>query len=73
MQSIDRFDKLKWAFQPQQLNSDSKEMGHLNIPKLHALTHYVDWIKEKGTLDNVNTAVTETMHKILKDAFRNSN
>ena len=48
-------------------------MGHFNIPKLHALTHYVDWIKEKGTLNNVNTAVTETMHKMVKDAFRNSN
>ncbi len=48
-------------------------MGHCNIPKLHSLTHYSDWIKEMGTLDNVNTALTEALHKTVKAAFRHSN
>ncbi len=48
-------------------------MGHFKLFKLHALIHYVDEIKDKETLDNVNTEVTKTMHKIVKDAFCNSN
>ncbi len=48
-------------------------MGHFDIPKLHALTHYATWIKKMGTLDDVNTALTEALHKTVKAAFRHSN
>jgi hypothetical protein len=48
-------------------------MGHFDIPKLHTLTHYSTWINRMGTLDNVNTALTEALHKTVKAAFRHSN
>jgi hypothetical protein len=48
-------------------------MGHFDIPKLHALTHYATWIKRMGTLDNINTALTKAIHKTVKAAFRHSN
>ncbi len=48
-------------------------MGHINIPKLHSLTHYSIWIIEMGTLDSVNTLQTKTLHNDLKEAYLNSN
>jgi sugar/nucleoside kinase (ribokinase family) len=48
-------------------------MGHFDIPKLYALFHYVLWIRKMGILVNVNTALTEALHKTVKAAFRHSN
>jgi hypothetical protein len=48
-------------------------MGHFNILKLHARTHYNTWIRDMGALDNVNTALTKALYKIVKAAFRHSN
>jgi hypothetical protein len=48
-------------------------MGHFDIPKLHALSHYSTWIKEIGTIDNINTALTAALHKTVKAAFCQSN
>ncbi len=45
-------------------------MGHFDIPKSHAITHYAIWIKKIGTLNNVNTALTEAVHKTVKAAFQ---
>jgi hypothetical protein len=56
--SLQKFDKMKWAFEEQQLGRNGQSMGHFDIPKLHAFTHYSTWIKRMGTLDNVNTALT---------------
>jgi hypothetical protein len=64
---------MKWAFEEQRVGSNGQPMGHFDIPKLHALTHYSSWIKKMGTLDNVNTALTEALHKAVEAAFRHSN
>ncbi|TFK64486.1 hypothetical protein BDN72DRAFT_774499, partial [Pluteus cervinus] len=45
-----------------------------NIPKLHFMTHYVDFIKAFGTIDQFNTSHTERLHiDFTKDAYRASN
>lgn len=43
--------------------------GDFNIPKLHALTHYVDWIKLYGSAVDMSTSVGENAHKILIKAY----
>ena len=35
---------------------------HFNIPKLHSLLHYVDTIKNLGSLDGLNTENSERLH-----------
>jgi hypothetical protein len=67
------FDKLKWVLSEQKLRHNREEMGHLNIPKLHSLTHYATWTKEMGTFNSVNTSQIEALHKIIKEAYQNSN
>ncbi len=73
VKSLQIFDKLKWVFRDQRLKSNGQQVGHFDIPRLHALTHCATWIKRMGTLDNVNTALTETLNKIVKAGFRHSN
>lgn len=47
---------------------------HFNIPKLHFLQHYVDFIMLQGTTDNYSTEYTERLHiDLAKDAFRATN
>ncbi|KAJ2985559.1 hypothetical protein NUW54_g10113 [Trametes sanguinea] len=46
---------------------------HFNIPKLHALMHYVDAIVRLGCLDGVNTENSERLHiDYAKKAYRAS-
>ncbi len=71
--SLWTFDALKWVFAEQHVGSSGLDMGHFDIPKLHALTHYSNWIKAMGTLDNVNTAPTKALHKTVRAAFCHSN
>lgn len=45
-----------------------------NIPKLHALLHYIRSIQFFGTTDNYNTEYTERLHiDFAKDAYRATN
>ncbi|KAI0043845.1 hypothetical protein FA95DRAFT_1497959 [Auriscalpium vulgare] len=45
-----------------------------NIPKLHALRHYVASIRAFGTTDNYSTEATERLHiDYAKDAYRATN
>ncbi|KAI0324537.1 hypothetical protein GY45DRAFT_1349365 [Cubamyces sp. BRFM 1775] len=45
-----------------------------NIPKLHFLLHYVDFVKLFGTTDNYNTEATERLHiDFAKEAYRATN
>ena len=45
-----------------------------NIPKLHFASHYVDYIKLYGTLDNFNTKYTERLHiDLAKNAYAATN
>jgi hypothetical protein len=47
---------------------------HFNIPKLHALLHYVHSIQTFGTIDNYNTEYTERLHiDLIKDAYDATN
>ena len=47
---------------------------HFNIPKLHALLHYVNCIRSLGSADGYNTESPERLHiDIAKDAYRASN
>ena len=45
-----------------------------NLPKLHFASHYVEYIKLYGTLDNFNTEYTERLHiDLAKDAYAATN
>jgi hypothetical protein len=45
-----------------------------NLPKLHALQHFVDVIRDFGTLDGVNTESQERLHiDLAKDAYAATN
>lgn len=47
---------------------------HFNIPKLHAILHYVDCIRSLGSADGYNTESPERLHiDYAKDAYRASN
>ncbi|KAM6491662.1 hypothetical protein JOM56_012906 [Amanita muscaria] len=47
---------------------------NMNLPKLHALRHYVRMIELFGTTDNFNTEFTERLHiDLAKDAYRATN
>ncbi|KIY61005.1 hypothetical protein CYLTODRAFT_318884, partial [Cylindrobasidium torrendii FP15055 ss-10] len=47
---------------------------HFNIPKFHALVHYVDMIRYLGTTDNFNTEMFERLHiEFAKKGWRASN
>ncbi|KAI0038015.1 hypothetical protein FA95DRAFT_1449770, partial [Auriscalpium vulgare] len=74
-------DTLKYLTSALQRFHDNKhifeELGirdQFNLPKLHALTHYVESIKLFGTTDNYNTEATERLHiDYTKDAYRSTN
>jgi hypothetical protein len=66
--AIDRFHKNKAVF------IDLKIWTHFNIPKLHALQHYVDSIQLFGTVDGYNTEILEQLHiDMAKKAYWASN
>jgi hypothetical protein len=47
---------------------------HFNIPKLHALVHYVLMIRSLGCADGYNTEASERLHiDYAKDAYRATN
>jgi hypothetical protein len=47
---------------------------HFNIPKLHAILHYVDCIHSLGSADGYNTESPERLHiDFAKEAYRASN
>ncbi len=47
---------------------------HFNIPKLHAIQHYIDAIKQLGSLDGYNSESPERLHiDFAKEAYRASN
>ncbi|KAF8252847.1 hypothetical protein K440DRAFT_509360, partial [Wilcoxina mikolae CBS 423.85] len=44
------------------------------IPKIHSLFHYIECIKEMGSVDNSDTEVSEAVHKnLIKGGYRASN
>ncbi|KAF7342687.1 hypothetical protein MSAN_02026600 [Mycena sanguinolenta] len=66
--SLDTFHDYKDVF----VESGIRE--HLNIPKFHALQHYVDGIRRLGSADGYNTESPERLHiDFAKKAYRASN
>ena len=53
---------------------DLKIREHFNIPKLHAISHYVNCIRALGSPDGYNTESPERLHiNFAKEAYRASN
>ncbi|KAJ7788980.1 hypothetical protein B0H14DRAFT_3575250 [Mycena olivaceomarginata] len=53
---------------------DLKIREHFNIPKIHALQHYVDSIRRLGSADGYNTESPERLHiDFAKKVYRASN
>ncbi|KAI0040841.1 hypothetical protein FA95DRAFT_1502225 [Auriscalpium vulgare] len=66
--ALRRFHANKAVFQRLGIRKD------FNLPKLHALLHYVDSIELFGTTDGYNTEATERLHiDYAKDAYRSTN
>ncbi|KAL6305612.1 hypothetical protein BKA93DRAFT_844890 [Sparassis latifolia] len=52
----------------------ARNQDHFNIPKIHAMKHYVAMIKQFGSADGFNTESPERLHiDYAKDAYRASN
>ncbi|KAF8344046.1 uncharacterized protein EI90DRAFT_2901681, partial [Cantharellus anzutake] len=68
--SLECFHRYKSAF----IQNGSWEQGHMNIPKLHALPHFIDDTHRKGTPNNFSMETPETQHiKMCKEPYRMSN
>lgn len=55
-QALDNFHTVKDVF------VDLGHREHFNIPKVHSLVHYIDTIKNLGSLDGLNTENSERLH-----------
>jgi hypothetical protein len=66
--SLDTFHANKEVFK------DLNIREHFNIAKIHAMTHYVEAILEKGSLDGYNTELSERLHiDFAKAGYRAGN
>ena len=67
-QSLATFHQLKHEFLHPTLRP------HFNIPKLHAISHYVEAIKSRGSAVGFNTELPERLHiEFAKKGYRRSN
>lgn len=67
-------DALNRFHQNKQIFVDIGVRSNFNLPKVHALSHYIDSIRLFGTTDNYNTEYTERLHiDLAKDAYRATN
>ncbi|KAF5328932.1 hypothetical protein D9758_016819 [Tetrapyrgos nigripes] len=56
------------------IDLEARNPAHFNIPKIHAMQHYVDLIRMFGSADGFNTESPERLHiDYAKDAYRASN
>ncbi|KAF8445557.1 hypothetical protein L210DRAFT_3393245, partial [Boletus edulis BED1] len=68
--ALDRFHQNKGIF----IELGGRHPEHFNIPKIHAMEHYVDLIWRFGSADGFNTESPERLHiDYAKDAYRASN
>ncbi|KAJ7048192.1 Zn-finger domain-containing protein [Mycena amicta] len=66
--ALDTFHEHKQVF----VNAKIRE--HFNIPKLHAMQHYIDGIRRFGSADGYNTESPERLHiDFAKNAYRVTN
>ena len=56
------------------LNGSQGNKGHLNIPKLHALIHYVTNAYQLGILGNFSPEIPESLHiQMCKEPYQSTN
>ncbi|KAH7090985.1 hypothetical protein BKA62DRAFT_626299 [Auriculariales sp. MPI-PUGE-AT-0066] len=66
--ALSEFHKLKRVFSIEGVRTD------FNLPKLHAMQHYIECIRLFGTTDGYNTEATERLHiDLAKHAFDATN
>lgn len=68
--ALDQFHTYKDVF----IKLGARTPEHFNIPKIHAMQHYVQMIKMLGSADGYSTESPERLHiDYAKDAYRASN
>ena len=55
------------------INKILRDGSHNKFPKIHRISHYADQIERYGSLPQYSTKICESSHKLLKDAYRQSN
>ena len=69
-----RMNQHKEAFRLYRPRAANTDEGHFNFPKFHAITHYMDLIREYGNCPDVETGHFEHKHvKFVKAPFKNTN
>ena len=67
-------NSLRLFHENKQVLVDLEIREHFNIPKLHAILHYVESIRQLGSTDGYNTESPERLHiDYAKSAYRASN
>jgi Plavaka transposase len=66
-----RIDKLKGVFQGFRPRAKDSDEGHFNFPKFHAMTHFMDHIRQFGAADGYDTSNGEAAHKYAVKAYWN--
>ena len=74
-QTLDALEQcLKKFHENKTIFVELKIREHFNIPKIHAIMHYVNCIRALGSADGYNTESPERLHiDFAKDAYRASN
>ncbi|KDQ14416.1 hypothetical protein BOTBODRAFT_109889, partial [Botryobasidium botryosum FD-172 SS1] len=69
-EKLTTFHKHKATF----IAAGGRKLSHFNIPKLHSLEHYTEFIRLFGALDGFNSEAPERLHiDCAKKAYRASN
>ncbi|EMD30704.1 hypothetical protein CERSUDRAFT_69744 [Gelatoporia subvermispora B] len=69
-EALNAFHRYKDVF----IELGARTQSHFNIPKIHAMQHYVSMIRLFGSADGFNTESPERLHiDYAKDAYRASN
>ena len=72
--ALERIDILKPVFKNSRPFNRETGERHFNFPKLHVMSHYVDFICLYGSAQGFDTSYSEAAHKILvKDFFSRTN
>lgn len=70
--ALDDFHEHKQVFLD--IGAQTEGRAHFNIPKIHAMQHYVPGIMDFGTCDGTNTEISERLHiDYAKLGYRASN
>ena len=67
--ALERVDKLKSVFKNSRPFNKETEERHFNFPKLHVMSHYVDFIRLYGSAQGYDTSYSKVAHKTLVNEF----